>query len=412
MKSDTNLAYQVTPFKTANHEVRYILTSRSTLKPMYAASIFEAHQIRKSKSHLTRVTQLYPLAFLYTWSEIQKLDLEHLLLKGYGLTDAQIRAFASWVEDHYQHSNGNVTNENRKSINRILNTCKGICVWFIRQYANPTTDPSKRALQMNAIINYQEASWEEVYVKVIDEAVAPDLTEEQITSIENFLRPNNRSKEVGERIAMRDYLIWRMAIEFGMRKGEILAMRLEDCPVLNAPNFRIVRIEERGPNYHDPRSIPPRPKTLSRRLGILLNNSAFPWLVNEYISSHRYIWVNNRGKKIKKSLLPHNFLIVSTAGDPLSIRAADDIAENIRIGTGISFKWHLPRHAFFNRAYETMASVKDVNERNIKKGDLLLWGGWRNEQSLDIYTRRSRADRARNALSIWQEGGSKWNALI
>lgn len=55
-------------------------------------------------------------------------------------------------------------------------------------------------------------------------------------------------------------------IELGLRIGEVLALRLEDCPARIRPTFKIIRIEERE-GSRDPRSKrPARPKTLGREL--------------------------------------------------------------------------------------------------------------------------------------------------
>lgn len=237
------------------------------------------------------------------------------------------------------------------------------------------------------------------------------MLDEEIAAIEQFLKPNNRSSAVGERIAYRDYLMWRMAIELGLRKGEILAMRTSDCPTRNAPYFKIVRIEERGSDYTDPRPNPPRPKTLSRDLGLLFDSTVFPKLVSDYVSAYRYKIVVINGKKQKQFLLQHKFLIVAHNGEPLSLRAADDVAKAIKRGTGVDFNWHLARHSFFNRAYAAVAGAEDADARTAQIADIVHWGGWESSKSLEVYSRRARAERARHALMIWREGGNQWNAL-
>lgn len=75
-------------------------------------------------------------------------------------------------------------------------------------------------------------------IKVRKRSTAPDMKDEEIAAVEQFLRPESRSESVGEPIAWRDYLMWRMAIEFGIRKSEILAMRLSDCLLEPRPTSR------------------------------------------------------------------------------------------------------------------------------------------------------------------------------
>ena len=196
-----------------------------------------------------------------------------------------------------------------------------------------------------------------------------------------------------------------------MRIGEVLAMRMQDIPTRGRPYFSIVRIEERGDDFKDPRITPPRPKTLSRDLGFLFSNTAFPRLINDYVTEHRYIWATSKGKKFKRFILPHKFLITTNGGKPLSQSSASHIAKTISTNTGIDFHWHLARHAFFNRAYFAATQAENDNSREIKMTDLVVWGGWSDDKSLQLYSERVRADRARFALSIFQNPDNRWGAL-
>jgi len=290
--------------------------------------------------------------------------------------------------------------------------CSVISCWFISQFASPKSKTQhERTIGIQILIDAQKRMWKDAKVRVRQDSVATDLTDEEISKIESYLRPENRSSAVSKAIANRDYLIWRMAIEFGMRLGEILAMRVEDCPTRNKPYFSIVRIEERGPDYFDPRTDAPRPKTLSRDLGYQLSDTAFPKLVSNYISEHRYIRVEHKGRKINRFSLSHKFLIIARNGNPLSGKMADKIAQSIKKATGVDFHWHLARHAFFNRAYSAVVDVENPTVKDARVADLVVWGGWEDPESLGIYSRRARRERAKTPLHLWQQGNNEWKAL-
>ncbi len=378
---------------------------------MQAASLYEAHLVLKTDSSNTRDREMTSFGVMYTWAEDTRVDLDQLLLAGQALTSAQIRSFAAWLRSSKAQANGVITQRKRRSLNLQIATCAAICSWFVEQFASPGTNPTQRAADVARLVASQQRSWKEVRTKVRSDPTAPDLTEAEIATIEQFLKPATRAATVGAAVATRDYLMWRMAIEFGMRKSEILAMRMIDCPTRAAPYFKVVRIEERGDEYRDPRKDPPRPKTLSRDLGFIIDATVFPRLVSEYVTTHRFKLVERHGKKVKQFLLPHDFLIIAKNGEPMSISAASDVARAVTAGTGIKFHWHLARHAFFNRAYAAVADIQDRNEYNVKLADLIHWGGWSSDKSLDIYTRRARADRARHTLRLWQNEGSRWTAL-
>ena len=404
MRQQFKSDFQVNSFKTSDSEDRHIVLHRASKRPAIAASLYEVHLKHKTDSHNSRHKDLLYLGYLYTWATLKDIDIESKLLKGLGLIPAEIRSFSSWVKEPKRLPNGSIPQESRKAVNDVLRTCSKICVWFIAQFSNPTEDLSRRAIEVELLVQSQLNSWKEVLIKERSEDVAPDLTDEEISLIETYLNPASRSLQVGQKQAVRDYLIWRLAIEFGLRIGEILAMRMEDCPSISAPYLRIIRVEERGPDYKDPRRVPQRPKTLSRELGFLLKNSVIPKLFAEYSSTHRYGSKFVNGKKRKLFLLSHEFLIVAESGAPLSSRSADDVARNIRKATGVQFNWHLARHAFFNRAYANLAAETKLEKRVVDLKDLIYWGGWECESSLDIYTRRARKERAQYALVNWQKG--------
>lgn len=410
--NSTSSLFQISSFKSENGVVRHILSSRANGQPCPAASIYEIYLTNKSESHNTRYRELLFFSYLYDWAENNKVDLDRLLLSGVAFTPSQVRSFAASQKSAVTNENGVIPLIKRQTINASLTTCSAICCWFIQQYASSFQNPSRRGIELELLLQAQKRAWSEALIKVRKNEEAPDLSEDEIKNIENFLKPESREKQVGKTRAIRDYLFWRLAIEFGMRRGEILALRTIDCPALKRPFFSIVRIEDRPEGYVDPRLNPPRPKTLSRDLGITITNSVFPKLSSAYISEHRYRMATIKGRRIKQLMLPHNFLIVSKYGKPLSIRAADDIATEIQKQTGIEFNWHLARHAFFNRAYAAVANIENRDEQAIRLADLIYWGGWSNPKSLDIYTKRARADRARFALSVWQKGGTEWTALV
>ncbi|WP_397572628.1 hypothetical protein [Silanimonas sp.] len=405
--------YQVSVVVAPDVGIRHVLHGRESAMPRPAASLYEAHLALKTDSHNTRARELGHFSQLYAWADAGKVDLDEVLLTGQGLTAPQIRAFAAWMRKPRAQANGVIPAEKRPSINAAFRAASVICTWFIRQYANPSSvTNARRTIEIELLVEAQKNAWKEVLIKVPKHSAAPDMTDEEIAAVEGFLKPETRSESVGHPIAWRDYLMWRMAIEFGMRKSEILAMRLSDCPTRTKPYFKIVRIEERGDSYVDPRRNPPRPKTLSRDLNMLFDNTVFPRLVTDYVSIYRYRSVEVCGRRQKRFLLPHNFLIIAESGNPLSLRAADDVANAIAQGTGVDFNWHLARHAFFNRAYAAVAGAESKEAREAQINDIVFWGGWEDPKSLEIYSRRARAERARSALMVWQRGGNQWSALL
>ena len=111
------------------------------------------------------------------------------------------------------------------------------------------------------------------------------------------------------------------------------------------------------------------------------------------------------------------FLILShqhDKGHPLSISSLQDIADEIRKGTGIEkFHWHIGRQSFFNRAYAAIYDLKNKHQEMYKDRlrDLIYWGGWEDENSLQLYVNRARKERAKMTLCFYQNESNEWKAL-
>lgn len=414
------LMVRISRFVLENGKVRFVAQDIETHQPLIALSIYEAYLSKKHSSHNTVLTIIQKLSYLMTWAKQSNIKIDAILLSGEMLEPWQVNAFGSWLSHRIKlHSRNSATELN---INPILNRTSRVFQWFAEQYVSLSCRASERAIHLQKYKDSIKQSFAEQQVSVRKQSFADDLTDEEISKIEQFLLPENRLKnfpKLSRAQALRDYLIWRLVIEFGLREGEILALRLEDCPHQHQNYINIVRIEERGSDYLDPRgAFAPRPKTLSRELGFCYIDSPIKKLINEYTTKYRRRKILEHGRKTFKHIIDSPaFLILShkhDTGSPLSISALLDIAAEIRRETGIEhFHWHIGRHAFFNRAYADILDHKEIDGEKHKKDitDLIYWGGWESEESLLLYINRARRERAHKALCFYQTRQSKWEAL-
>lgn len=405
------LAYQVSPFMV-DGKPRFIVQRRGTLEPSKSLSVYEQYLTHKTDSHNSVKSTLRQVMYLFTWAISAGIGIEELVLKGEFLTAVQIRQFAYWLKSRGTVKKDGIIPFSISGHNSVLmHSAKMIC-WFADHYGIGVSQLHSE-IDRKIISHAQKKLFSNVKTKDRKVKCAPDLTEEEIFAIDQYLRPENR-KDVSPEVAARDYLFWRLTIEFGLREGEIRALRLCDCPHKGQDYIKIVRIEERGHKYRDPRGAnAPRPKTLSRDLGFLFK-SQIPNLISDYTSKHRFKLVERAGKKHKQFLPGHDFLIVNhhrSPGAPLSRSGIQTMADQISENTGIPFHWHLSRHAFFNRTYEAVVALQDKEDRKVKLMDLVYWGGWSNPESLQLYINRARQTRGQKALMIWQKGENKWAAL-
>lgn len=389
-KSQYESAYKVFRF-LKDGKIRHIVQHTKSFSPSPSVSYYEASFTNKAVSPNTILSKLEKICFLLTWAECTNFPIEHVLLNGEMPSAAHVRSFAHWL---------NNLGLKKERINAIIDASSCMFIWFIRQFnfSDGTTisDVTPRELGIQAL----KEIFRDEKSRIKKTPYALDLSDESLEIIDDFLNPKNRTN-VHEAVALRDYLMWRLAREFGFRQGEILALRLCDCPHRGQNYIRIVRIEERGPKYFDPRGKDaPRPKTLSRDLSFLDPHSPIPRLIGEYVTRHRFTTEVRLGNKVNK-LVSHDFLILSHhngEGGPLSLAGMRKVAAIIRKKTGIDFNWHLLRHAFFNRRYRDITSVPN---HDAQLDTLVYFGGWKSRKSLYLYINAALKDMALNIQDIW-----------
>ena len=395
------LSYRRVPAIDRLGRGRYQLTHRITLKPSIAGGLYESAMSMRFDSQSSVYHRLGGLSYLLTWAEDASVDIERCLLAGIPLSSSQVNSFAHWLERRFT-DNDELTRIKRRTFNGILDAVRLTERWFLN-FGHFCDNPTERALEIERIVSGQSMSWEQVKRRGIGPEESPDLTDEHLQSIEHILREAAVSLNASHS-DQRTYLIWRLIREYGLRIGEVLALRIEDCPRNAGDPLKIVRIEER--KFIDPRGVyAPRPKTRGRSLGTLFTPSRFPTLIWDYVSKHRQITKKNFDGTLRKTpAVPHPFLLVNGKGAPVSRGETNRAARKISNAAGIPFHWHLVRHAFFNRAYEDIASLSDESDRTTRMDDLVYWGGWSDPSSIAIYTNRAKRLRAEEAKVAWQSG--------
>ncbi|WP_162374985.1 hypothetical protein [Pseudoxanthomonas sangjuensis] len=142
---------------------------------------------------------------MYSWADERGVDLDAQLLRGEGLAPPQISAFSAWLRARLgEDEKSRLTPESRTTHNQTLHFCRQICVHFITQYATSNSAVAERVMQIELLANSQGREWTRARIKARKKRVAPDLTDEELTRIEEFLLPENRSRHVGQDIAWRD----------------------------------------------------------------------------------------------------------------------------------------------------------------------------------------------------------------
>lgn len=195
-------------------------------------------------------------------------------------------------------------------------------------------------------------------------------------------------------VRTRNYLIVRLLLDLGLRKGELLGLKINDI------NFsdNTIRIARRPDDPEDPRRRKPQAKTSAR---ILSMSNGLADLLKAYLSEHRF----GRGDARRRP-----FVFVSEGGAPLALNSVDSFFSAIRQSfpelSPISA--HLLRHTWNDRFSELVhGTMKEPEEKQLR--NYLM--GWSHKSKMAAnYTGRYVEEKAREMSLKLQNTTYRGNA--
>jgi integrase len=271
-------------------------------------------RIRRARRQVGTISNdLRSIGALYNWFADQGIDLEDRLTRRELLTPSEIGGFATFLRSGRQEKvigrigkinsvlSANVLNTNLASVRRFLE-------WvYDEQLGTSLSGDFEMAKQK---LDYAFRA------QALKTAPTPRKYALTKTEDEELLRlidpqaPDNPFHKPGRE---RNYLMIRLFLETGMRRGELSKLKVEDV-VTHGPEPH-VNVKRRLGDPQDPRRIEPAVKTLERRIVI---SRPLARMVIDYLRYHR-------GRQ------RHPYLFCSTRGQaPLTLSGVDGIFMEIR----------------------------------------------------------------------------------
>lgn len=199
--------------------------------------------------------------------------------------------------------------------------------------------------------------------------------------LEVILPDSSRNPWRGESTRIRNYLMLRWLYDFGLRRGELLNLKISDIN-FQAENVTIAR---RADDPEDPRRWQPKVKTRDRMLPL---SPGLGKLTYEYI-----IKIRHSIGKAKH----HPFLFVAIGtGAPLSLNALNKITADIKKALPGEFETltpHVLRHTWNDRFSRT-ADNMNISESDEEHQRSFLMGWSPTSKTAGTYTRRHIREKA------------------
>ena len=226
-----------------------------------------------------------------------------------------------------------------------------------------------RSLRSGAHASDRIEPLEEAEIRAIRNSIGPRRDAQGILSFPEVFSAHTR---------LRNWLMFEMALELGIRRGELLKLRLDSLPRGSDDGIRVLR---RPDDPHDSRSKEPAVKTAERVIPASRNLLT---AIRAYLTYPRPL-----GRISGRS----PYLFVARSGSPVSMDTADDVIAAIGKHSGVSpLSWHRLRHTWAERMAEAFARQPNGMDR------LVYLGGWTNPHSATRYIQRALARQAKEAV--------------
>ena len=308
------MAYRIVNCRWESGEHYRMLVNTTTGVPPYWPTLFISTQIRNTgRSVATMEAALDAIRVLFGFLDERRIDLEERVLQGEYFVTGEIDALCDQAR---LASRGERTVSPSLHYKR-LTTLARYLEWFAHtllgaEHAQYDYSPIERMVRN---VQSRRPPWNDD-ATIKDRAPEDDVVA-RLLELTKPGHPENPFKD--ERTAQRNWLIILLLIELGLRKGELLGVKIPDIEW----SRHELAIHRRADDPHDPRKRQPKAKALARRLPL---SPRLTEAISDYVmgarrstkraNTHRYLLVVHRRG-------PHE-------GQPLTLIGLDKVFEKLR----------------------------------------------------------------------------------
>jgi len=365
-----------------------VLLDRVTGQPLFDPTVYVVSQLRGRAAN-TIHQRLAALQVLFRFCAARGVNLARRVETGqlfaaYEL-DALVAMASAQAEVGPRRNRFRKRGLSRETSANRLRACRSYLSWLmnrrLHQLAHSGADYSAYQIARDRTLSDFAARLPSVR---LNNAKPRGLTAQQRGALLEIVAPaSQKNPWLGNSAQVRNFLIVRLLYDLGLRRGELLALRLED---VNVRECRI-SILRRPDDVRDPRRRQPVAKTEERILEI---SNELAGAISNYVVQIR-------------SAVPaarrHGYVFVDVhRGAPLTVSALDKLFNNLRSLSELpdDLTSHVLRHDWNDRFSLLMDQkrVKPADELRLRK----YLQGWRWDGSAQRYNRRHVERRANEAL--------------
>jgi integrase len=381
---------------------RMPLVYRSTpYQPLLVPLLYIAIRRRYQKSR-TLLRDVRALRALYQWCEGVRpapLNLDAHLTRGGMLSASDIEAFVRWLrvgrtprrksEESARLSAGVLK---PVSLDNYVTPIRAFLLWSVQRY-RPERGRGPKAEALRAHTSLIDNTFKALRIRGRTPELEKGIQQPEIQKLFEVAHPRHPENPFRHRLRRRNALIVELFYQTGIRRGELLKLRVEDLLADEDGNC-FIRVHRRPDDPTDSRATEPGQKTDNRILAI------HPSL---YESLVQYVREERRPKRLERPMkLTHTFLFVSERGAPLAESQVNYILGRLAsqcFRDRVKVHPHLLRNTFCNEFIDYCTEIEKLNEEGAKDRLRVLCGWTATSAMPERYTRK-RIQREANAFNI------------
>ena len=352
--------------------------------PMRWAVRYRRYRVQAS----TLAGNLRVLGKVYNWAwQIAGLDLDEHLTGGQLLTARQVESLAAYLRESNAPGRDVIASN---TFNQQLTIAENFLTWALYP-ANRGGASGLTFEQLSAEREQLRFVFESLHMRAGRSRRHEPLTEAEIEQIRATIAPVEGSNGKWQfptdgfspNTALRNWLMFEMALELGLRRGELLKLRLDSLPRGREEGIKVLR---RPDDPDDSRRVEPAVKTAERLL---------PASRRLLRAIRAYVTLPPPMGRVKGR---SPYLFVTQTGDPLAIDTARDLIEIIGQRSDVNpLSWHRLRHTWAERIALVLLEQPNGLDR------LMYLGGWTHPASPKRYIQQAVAQQAGQTLRDYQD---------
>lgn len=364
------------------------LVDSHTWIPLRLATRWAVRYRRYRVQASTLAGNLHNIGRLYTWAwQIGGIDLDNYVTNGQWFDARQLESLAAHLRQGSKTHSANVVMPN--SYNQRLAVAENFLCWclYAHNRGGPSTFTFEQATAEREKLGYL---FQSLRMRGTLSQRHEPLTDAEIEKIRGVIAPTQASNGqwlfptagFSDQTALRNWLMFELALELGLRRGELLKLRLDCLPRGREEGIKVLRYPD---DPHDSRTLEPAVKTAER---ILPTSAQLLQGIRTYVTLPP-----PTGRVPGQS----PYLFVTRRGQPISLDTAQDVIQIIGQRSHVCpLSWHRLRHTWAERMATFLLQQPNGLDR------LVYLGGWTHADSPKRYIQQALAQQAGQTLRQYQ----------